>query len=166
MEIQKIIKKIKTFGCNLVEITGGEPLLQQETPFLIEELLDHGYQVLVETNGSIRIDNITNRCIRIVDIKCPSSGESKKNMLQNIALLEDKDEIKFVIADRTDYEFAKDLIINTNLKEINASRIHISPVHGTIKPETLASWIIGDRLRARLSMQMHKIIWHPDKRGV
>ncbi|MBF0235093.1 MAG: radical SAM protein [Desulfamplus sp.] len=166
MEIKEIIKKVRIFGCGLVEITGGEPLIQKETSLLIDQLLNLEYQVLVETNGSIAIDTISARCIRIVDIKCPSSGESSKNLLRNIDLLGDNDEIKFVIADRTDYEFAKNLIINTKLRKINTLRIHLSPVYGKIQPETLASWILNDRLGARLSMQLHKLIWHPDKRGV
>jgi len=166
MSIGDILKEIETFNCDLVEITGGEPLIQTKTPLLIESLISKGYKVLVETNGSINIDTITNRSIRIVDIKCPSSGESESNLLKNIELLKENDEIKFVIADRTDYEFAKKLIINTNLRKISASHIHLSPVYGKIQPEKLALWILNDRLRARLSMQLHKIIWHPEKRGV
>ncbi|MBF0467737.1 MAG: radical SAM protein [Desulfamplus sp.] len=166
MEIEEIISKVRTFGCGLVEITGGEPLIQKDTSILVDKLLNLGYQVLVETNGTIAIDNISARCIRIVDIKCPSSGELSRNLLQNIDLLGENDEIKFVIANRTDYEFARNLIINTELQKLGALRIHLSPVYGEIQPEILASWILDDRLGARLSMQLHKLIWHPDKRGV
>jgi len=166
MKIEEIFKRVQSFGCNLVEITGGEPLLQEETPLLIELLLSQGYQVLIETNGTINLKTITDRSVRIVDIKCPSSGESEKNLLQNIDLLKKNDEIKFVVADRTDYEFAKDLIVNSNLRKIDHKQIHLSPVYGEIQPEELASWILNDRLGARLSMQLHKIIWHPEKRGV
>ncbi|MBF0229751.1 MAG: radical SAM protein [Desulfamplus sp.] len=192
MEITEIINKVESFGCNLVEITGGEPLIQKETPILIDTLINNGYQVLVETNGSISIDTITDNSIRIVDIKCPSSGESKKNLLSNIDILGKKDEVKFVIAERNDYEFAKGIITNTNLIKINPSRIHLSPVQYTnkissytneslqaldnskkdvkksnsITPEELAKWMLNDKIPARLSMQLHKIIWHPDKRGV
>ncbi|MBF0412478.1 MAG: radical SAM protein [Desulfamplus sp.] len=166
MQIEEILQQLERFECNLVEITGGEPLIQKDTPVLVDTLLNKGYQVLVETNGTISINTISDKCIRIVDIKCPSSGESKKNLFCNIDILGEQDEIKFVIADKTDYDFAKDIIINTNLKHINASRIHISPVYGSIKPEQLASWMLNDKIKARLSMQLHKIIWHPDKRGV
>lgn len=164
--IEDIIKKVESFGCNLVEITGGEPLIQPETPTLIEELLCRGHLVLVETNGTVAINTITDRAIRIVDIKCPSSGESEKNLLQNIDHLGERDEIKFVVADRSDYDFAKALITNTNLRKISAAHIHLSPVYGAVKPEELASWILSDRLNGRLSMQLHKIIWNPERRGV
>lgn len=166
MAIEEILKRVEEFGCDLVEITGGEPLIHKNTPLLIETLLGRGYKVLVETNGSISLGAITDSCIRIMDIKCPSSGESSKNFLHNIDILSRNDEVKFVIADRKDYDFAKDIIINTNLREIEPNRIHLSPVFGKIIPEILASWILEDRLNARLSIQMHKIIWHPDKRGV
>jgi 7-carboxy-7-deazaguanine synthase len=171
MKIEDIVKQVEIFGCNLVEITGGEPLIQKETPLLADALLGRGYNVLIETNGSISIDAITDRCVRIVDIKCPSSGESGKNMLSNIDILGGKDEIKFVIADRFDYEFAKNIITTTNLSRIQASHIHLSPVQhvdksASLRYEQLASWMLDDKIGARLSMQLHKIIWHPDKRGV
>ncbi len=166
MELEEILKQVEIFGCNIVEITGGEPLIQQETPILVDALLNLNYQVLVETNGSISLATISDKCIRVVDVKCPSSEESEKNLLCNIDIIGKKDEIKFVIANRSDYEFAKDIIINRILDKIDSSRIHLSPVYGTITPEQLASWMLSDRIKARLSMQLHKIIWHPDKRGV
>lgn len=166
MLIEDIVKNVDSFGCNLVEITGGEPLIQQETPLLVDLLLSRGYKVLVETNGSISLNVISDRCIRIVDIKCPSSGESKKNLLQNIDLLGKEDEIKFVIADRIDYEFAKSMIANSSLNKLDPLRIHFSPVYGSIKLDELASWMLKDKIGARLSLQLHKIIWDPEKRGV
>ncbi|MBF0209867.1 MAG: radical SAM protein [Desulfamplus sp.] len=176
--IDEIISKIEVFGSKLVEITGGEPLMQKETPILIEQLLNLGYQVLVETNGSININTISNRCVRVVDIKCPSSNESDKNLLTNIDMLTDQDEIKFVVADKKDYEFAKEIIYETNLKKISPSKIHISPVGlgsnynkslynlELLSLEELAALMVKDKIGARLSLQMHKIVWNPEKRGV
>ncbi|MGD9732502.1 MAG: 7-carboxy-7-deazaguanine synthase QueE [Desulfamplus sp.] len=166
MLIEDIVKNVDGFGCNLIEITGGEPLIQQETPLLADLLLSRGYKVLVETNGSVSLNVISDRCIRIVDIKCPSSGESKKNLLQNIDLLGKEDEIKFVIADRIDYEFAKSMIANSSLNKLDPLRIHFSSVYGSIKLDELASWMLKDKIGARLSLQLHKIIWDPEKRGV
>ncbi len=170
VSIQKIVKRVKEFGCSLVEITGGEPLMQGKSADLISLLIREGFQVLVETNGSISINNIPGECIKIIDIKCPLSGESDKNFFGNLDLITEKDEIKFVIAGREDYDFAKD-IIHTKLMDngfsiIPYKNIHLSPVFGKINPNKLAEWILQDRLKARLSMQIHKIIWDPDKRGV
>jgi 7-carboxy-7-deazaguanine synthase len=163
--IEKIIEQIKEFGCNLVEITGGEPLLQLETPTLISQLLDRGFQVLLETNGTLSIGNIDPRCIRILDIKCPSSNEANSFLFENIEYLTKKDEIKFVIGSRLDYEFARTMIWE-KLAQRPARGIHLSPVFGQITPENLATWILEDKLPARLSLQQHKIIWNPDQRGV
>ncbi len=170
VSIQKIVKRVKAFGCSLVEITGGEPLIQEKSSYLISLLIREGFQVLVETNGSISIKNIPGECIKIIDIKCPLSGESSKNFFGNLDLITKKDEIKFVIAGKEDYDFAKE-IIHTKLMDngspvIPYKNIHLSPVFGKINPDKLAKWILQDRLKARLSMQIHKVIWDPDKRGV
>ncbi len=172
VSIRKIVKRVKAFGCSLVEITGGEPLIQENTPDLISLMIQEGFQVLVETNGSLSIKNLPGECIKIIDIKCPLSGESNKNFLGNLELINKKDEIKFVIAGKEDYDFAKD-IIHTKLMDMDngspvipCKNIHLSPVFGKINPKELAEWIIQDRLKARLSMQIHKLIWDPDKRGV
>lgn len=165
MSFDQILKKIAAYNCSLVEITGGEPLLQDSTPLLINMLLKKSYQVLVETNGSKTIENINPDCIRIVDIKCPSSNESSSFLMKNLDLLTDQDEIKFVVSSKTDYEFAKEFIQN-RLSAISLDKIHISPVFGAIAPETIAKWILKDNMGARLSLQQHKIIWNPDKRGV
>ncbi len=170
VSIQKIVKRVKAFGCSLVEITGGEPLIQEKSSYLISLLIREGFQVLVETNGSISIKNIPGECIKVIDIKCPLSGESGKNFFGNLDLITKKDEIKFVIAGKEDYDFAKE-IIHTKLMDngspiIPYKNIHLSPVFGKINPDKLAEWILQDRLKARLSMQIHKIIWDPDKRGV
>lgn len=165
LSIEKIIDQIRAFGCSLVEITGGEPLLQEETPELISQLLDLNFQVLLETNGSQSIRDIDPRCIRILDIKCPSSNESDSFLYENLTSLTKRDEIKFVIGSRQDYEYARAVILE-KLSRRDQSRIHLSPVFGQITPESLAAWILEDSLPARLSLQQHKIIWNPDQRGV
>ena len=165
MDLNTILKKIESYNCNLVEITGGEPLLQTNTNTLILELINKKYKVLLETNGSISIQNIQSDCVKILDIKCPSSGESHNNLNENLKFLTNKDELKFVIGTREDYEFAKTFIKEETF-DVSPGKLHFSPVFDTIKPETLAGWIIDDNLEVRLSLQMHKIIWDKDKRGV
>ena len=165
MTFDQIIKKLEFYPCRLVEITGGEPLLQDNTPALISMLIKKGYQVLIETNGSKSIKNIPIECIKIMDIKCPSSNESDSFLSENIPFLTQQDEIKFVIGSKKDYRFAKSIIEN-DLSFIPQKNIHLSPVFGCILPVTLANWILLDHLRARLSLQQHKIIWNPEKRGV
>jgi 7-carboxy-7-deazaguanine synthase len=166
LDVSNIVEKIKIFGCRLVEITGGEPLLQEQTPELISALLDQDFTVLLETNGSLDIGAVDERCTRILDIKCPSSGQSEMNRLENLDILTPDDELKFVIGDRRDYEYAK-FILSTFLPE----RSHLkppllSPVFGKIDTQTLAQWILQDRLDARLQIQLHKLIWEPQQRGV
>ncbi|MCD4676203.1 MAG: radical SAM protein [Desulfobacula sp.] len=165
MTFDQILKKISFYHCNLIEITGGEPLLQESTPSLISLLLEKNFQVLLETNGSKSIKNIHSNCIKIIDIKCPSSNESDSFLPENIDFLTEHDEIKFVIGSRKDYEFAK-AIIEKKLTGISQKKILLSPVFGQISPKAIATWVIEDNLHARLSLQQHKIIWHPDKRGV
>ncbi len=167
MTIAQILASVETFGCPLVEITGGEPLIQTETPMLVEALLNKGFEVLVETNGSCDISLLDPRCTRIVDFKCPSSGEEEANDYANIGRLGRKDELKFVIADRKDYEFARGLarkIENDPFRK--GIPVNFSPVFGRLPPRTLAVWILDDRLRVRLNLQLHKVIWGHDERGV
>jgi len=166
MEIDTIIGHLSAYECPLVEITGGEPLIQKETPHLVERLLKVGYKVLVETNGSLDISQIDNRCIRIVDIKCPLSGEAGQNDLRNLERLTDDDEVKFVLSGREDYEYAKEILTHINLTLSRMNRVHFSPVFGKIEPKILAKWILDDHLKVRLHLQLHKIIWSPDQRGV
>lgn len=165
MSIDQIIRRTNAFNCGLVEITGGEPLLQQATPDLARKLIDSRHTVLVETNGSLPIDPLPDTCIKIVDIKCPSSHEEKSFAFENLAHLSDHDEIKFVVGTRTDYAFAKNMI-DTHLTSRPAAKIHLSPVFGELELSQLAAWMLEDQLHARLSIQQHKIIWDPDKRGV
>jgi 7-carboxy-7-deazaguanine synthase len=163
MEIPDILEQVRRLRCGLVEVTGGEPLIQEDTPSLIGRLLDEGHTVLLETNGSMDIGAVDRRCVKIVDIKCPSSGMAAQNDLRNLKKLRARDELKFVIANRQDYEFAKDL-----LSKLPAARLKInfSPVFGSLSPRPLAEWILDDRLPVRLNLQLHKIIWGPEARGV
>ncbi len=166
LEIGEVVDRVASYQCPLVEVTGGEPLMQKETPALIQRLLDEGYEVLLETDGSQDISQVDGRCVKIVDMKCTSSGEAERNDLKNLERLTDKDEIKFVIGDREDYEYAKEKL---DLIESNPQRIqtvHFSPVFGKLEPKDLAEWIKEDRLDVRVHLQLHKIIWEPDQRGV
>ncbi len=163
--IEKIIQDIEGFNCNLVEITGGEPLLQTDTPLLIEKLLISGYKVLIETNGSYDIGILNKNCIKIVDIKCPSSNESTKNKFSNISKLSHLDQLKFVIKDKKDYDFAK-TVLKKYKPTIPGGNILFSPVASKLEPALLAEWIVNDGLDVRLQMQMHKIIWPTIDRGV
>ncbi len=163
--IEEILEQVASFDCRLVEITGGEPLMQDATPNLAHALIKKGFSVLVETNGSRDISLLPKDCIKIVDIKCPSSNEKDSFLDKNIAALSPLDEIKFVIGNRDDYAYAR-TIIQDRLVHIQPSKIHLSPVFGQIDLGMLAQWIIEDHLSARLSLQQHKIIWDPEKRGV
>ena len=166
MYIEEIVEKVKVSGCPLVEITGGEPLLQDETPQLIRTLLDLGYAVLLETNGSKDIGTVDRRCIKVMDIKCPSSSEEKRNDLENLKRLNKGDELKFVIADRVDYDFAVDIISLIPKDKIKSIHVNFSPCFGKLEPGELAGWILNDKLNVRLNLQLHKYIWPPDMRGV
>jgi len=165
MELTEIVNRIADYKCPLVEITGGEPLLQSDTPTLIYRLLENGYEVLMETNGSLDISGIDGRCIKIVDIKCPTSGESDKNDMENLKRLGPKDQVKFVIENRIDYEYAKETI-DSNCPDFPEEQILFSPVSEGIAPSQLAKWILEDNLNVRLHLQIHKIIWPDRKRGV
>ncbi|MFH1154703.1 MAG: radical SAM protein [Pseudomonadota bacterium] len=166
MSLETILDRVRSFSCGLVEITGGEPLLQAGTPTLINRLLDLGRTVLLETNGSFSLAGVDPRCVRIMDIKCPLSGESGSNDTGNLDLLTPLDEVKFVLAGETDYEFARTFITGNRLLRLGPGNIHLSPVAGSLTPETLAHWMIRDNINARLSLQLHKLIWDPEKRGV
>jgi len=161
MELTEIINRIAAHRCRLVEITGGEPLLQSETPILIYRLLENGYEVLLETNGSLDISRVDGRCIKIVDIKCPTSGESDKNDMENLKRLGSKDQVKLVIGNRMDYEYAKQTMDST-CPDFPGDQILFSPMSEGIAPAQLAEWILEDNLNVRLHLQLHKIIW-PDK---
>ena len=166
LEIGEIIDRISSHRCALVEITGGEPLIQKDTPVLTQRLLDLGFEVLLETNGSMDISVVEDRCVRILDIKCPSSGETKNNDLENLKRLRPKDEIKFAIGSREDYDYAKKILSFTDRAKEYVKPPLFSPVYGLLNPELLAQWILADHLDVRMQMQLHKIIWNPETRGV
>ncbi|MEW5735757.1 MAG: radical SAM protein [Thermodesulfobacteriota bacterium] len=165
MEISEIAAIVLRYQCPLVEITGGEPLLQEETPELCARLRGEGLTVLVETNGSLNMDLLPPGVIRILDVKCPGSGQQDKNDPKNLERLREGDEVKMVLADREDYEFAREiLVLNPGLCGRNA--VSFSPVFGKLAPGDLARWVLDDRLRVRLALQLHKILFPPDARGV
>ncbi len=164
--IDDIEREVRPFRCTLVEVTGGEPLLQPQTPELIRRLLDAQYMVLLETNGSRDIGIVDDRCTRIVDVKCPSSGQSGENRLENLAIITPNDEVKFVIGDREDFDYAKDVIATRLSRHGGLKPPLISPVFGRLDPESLVRWILEDHLDVRLQIQLHKWIWGADKRGV
>jgi len=163
MELDVVLGRVRACGCNLVEITGGEPLAQPESLQLIERLCDDGFEVLIETSGSIDIAPVDRRAKIVLDVKCPGSGEVEKNRWENLAILRDHDEIKFVIADRADYEWAKQVIADRNL---GARTVLMSAVWGELDMKSLAEWMLADRLPARLQTQLHKHIWGAEARGV
>jgi 7-carboxy-7-deazaguanine synthase len=165
MSVDDVISQVAGFGCDLVEITGGEPLLQRDVYSLMERLLETGRTVMLETGGHLSIADVPTEVIRIVDIKCPGSGESAKNHWANLDLLTKADEVKFVIKDRSDYEFARDVVASHDL--VGRTRaVLFSPVHGVLAAKDLAAWILADTLKVRLQLQTHKYIWGADVRGV
>ncbi|MBN1516591.1 radical SAM protein [Candidatus Sumerlaeota bacterium] len=165
MSLGEILEAVARLDCPLVEITGGEPLLQKNCPALAQALIDAGYQVLIETSGALSIDVLPAGAIRIMDLKCPGSGECERNDWRNIELLAPRDEVKFVIADRADYEWARGVIREHALQQ-RCNAVLLSPVFGAIDPRRIAEWMLEDKLPARLQLQIHKIIWDPKQRGV
>jgi 7-carboxy-7-deazaguanine synthase len=161
--LEEVVERVKAYGCRLVEITGGEPLAQAEALPLIARLVDDGFEVLIETSGSIDITPVDRRAKLILDIKCPGSGEVAKNRWENLEDLRPHDELKFVIADRADYEWARELIAE---RRLDRWTILFSPVWGELELKPLAEWILADRVPARLQTQLHKHIWGADVHGV
>ncbi|NMG04088.1 7-carboxy-7-deazaguanine synthase QueE [Azoarcus taiwanensis] len=160
--IDELVEEIRGFGIPTICVTGGEPLAQKECRTLLRTLCDAGFSVSLETSGALDIDGIDARVARIVDLKAPGSGECERNRLENIALLRPTDEVKFVLADETDYAWAKRMIIEHRLGE--RCPVLMSPVHGSLDPTALAELIVQDRLPVRFQMQLHKILW-ADARG-
>lgn len=165
MSVEDVLEQVDRFGCDLVELTGGEPLLQKEVYPLMQRLLDAGRTVMVETGGHLSIAAVPAPVIRIVDVKCPGSGESERNHWNNLAMLTPHDEVKFVLLDRADYEFARQVTAEHALVGRTAA-VLFSPVHGVLPARDLAAWILEDRLGVRLQLQAHKFIWGADVRGV
>lgn len=165
MSVDDVLSAVESYGCPLVEITGGEPLLQEGVYELMDRLLAAGHTVLLETGGHRPIDRVPVSVVKIVDVKCPGSGEADKNCWSNLDRLAPHDEVKFVVLDRTDYEFARDVMARTQLSS-RAAAILFSPVHDALDPQTLSEWVIADRLPVRVQLQLHKLIWSPNTRGV
>jgi 7-carboxy-7-deazaguanine synthase len=165
MTLEDVVSTVRAFDCPLVEITGGEPLLQRDVYPLMERLLGEGYSVMLETGGHISIAEVPAGVVRVVDVKCPGSGEAERNHWANLHLLTPLDEVKFVIKDRSDYEFARDAFERHQLHG-RCGAVLFSPVHGVLAPKELAAWILADRLPVRLQLQAHKYIWGADVRGV
>ncbi|MGH7411315.1 MAG: radical SAM protein [Candidatus Methylomirabilis sp.] len=164
LTIEQVLEKVRAFKCPLVEITGGEPLLQEGVYPLIDQLLFEGYEVLIETGGSLDVGRLDPRVVKIVDLKAPGSGMERQNNLDNFQYLDRKDQIKFVVADRRDYEWTRQMMAEHALAE--KAQVLFSPVFGELHPRELAEWILADRLPARLQIQLHKYLWDPDQRGV
>lgn len=162
--LDDIVSQVGRLDCNLVEITGGEPLLQKDVPELAKRLLEDGHTLLIETSGERDISVLDPRVVKIMDLKCPGSGECEKNRWQNLEFLSRHDEVKFVIFDRNDYEWAADVVRRYELER----RAHVlfSPVFGQLELAEMAKWILEDGLFVRFQIQLHKVIWEPDARSV
>jgi len=166
ISIDAVLEQVKSFGGKLVEVTGGEPLAQKEGFKLIERLCDEGYEVLVETGGFVSTAAVDPRAKVILDVKCPASGEEPRNHWPNLELLRrDQDEVKFVIADEADWEYARELIERLNLEE-RAKAILISPAWDAVNLQQLANAIVASGLDVRMQLQLHKYIWGPEVHGV
>ena len=162
--LDEVIDEVKKYNCKLVEVTGGEPLIQDESIELMKKLCDEGFNVMLETAGNMSIKDVDERVQIIIDFKCPSSGMMDKNLYDNTDHLKKQDEVKFVIGDREDYDWMKEIIIKYDLHTKCA--LLVSVVFGTLKPLTLVNWILEDKLDVRFQLQMHNFIWHPETKGV
>ena len=164
MSIDEILQKVENFGIHLVEITGGEPLMQDNVYTLMRRLIENGYKVMLETGGSISLERVPKDVIKIMDLKCPGSGEQEKNNLDNLKLLAPHDEVKFVILDKKDFEWSRDIIKKYKINE--TAQILLSPVFDKLELKEIVKWILEDRLPVRLQTQLHKIIWDKNTIGV
>ena len=162
--VDEIIEEVKKYNCKLVEVTGGEPLMQDESFELMKKLCDKDFDVMLETAGNILIKEVDERVKIIMDLKCPSSGMMDKNLYENVDHLKKDDEVKFVIGDRKDYDWMKEIISKYDLQ--NKCALLASVVFGKLEPLTLVNWILKDNLEVRFQLQMHKFIWHPETKGV
>ncbi len=166
LSLEDVMREVRTYDCKLVEVTGGEPLAQKEAFTLIEQLCDEGYEVLIETGGYISIEKVDERAKIILDVKCPGSNEAERNHWPNLERLrKDKDEIKFVIASRADWDFAREIITRYELEQ-RAHAVLVSPVWNAVDFQEMADWISGSGLDVRMQLQMHKQIWGAEAKGV
>lgn len=158
LSLEQILEQVASYGAAHVTVTGGEPLTQPACLALLTALCDAGYQVSLETSGALSIEHVDPRVVRILDLKTPASGEMGRNLYENVAWLQPHDEVKFVICDRTDYEWSRLKIEELELPR-RVSEILFSPVHGSLSPPVLADWILTDRLPVRMQLQLHKLLW-------
>ena len=165
MSVEDVVEEVRRYDSPLVEVTGGEPLLQQDVYPLMEMLLETGRTVLLETGGQVDISRVPGAVVKVMDVKCPGSGEADKNEWANIDRLGSRDQVKFVIKDRADYEYARDTLSRHSLDR-RCAAVLFSPVHGVMHPRELSEWILEDKLPVRLQLQIHKHIWGPEVRGV
>jgi 7-carboxy-7-deazaguanine synthase len=166
MTVDQVMEKVRGYGCQLVEITGGEPLVQKrDCCELARRLCDEGYTVLIETGGSLDAGALDPRAIKILDVKCPGSGEADRNFWPNLENLNPRDEIKFVIKDRADFDFALEVIKKHHLDQ-REPQVLFSPVWGMIDLKDLAAWVLQSGIAGRMQLQMHKYIWGADAKGV
>jgi 7-carboxy-7-deazaguanine synthase len=165
MSIDEVTAEVERHGCGLLEITGGEPLLQPDVHGLMARLIERGHHVLLETGGHRPTDDVPSGVVTILDVKCPASGEAERMHWPNLDRLRVHDEVKFVIQDRPDFEYACDVVRRFSLTQ-RVAAVHFSPVHGVLPPAELVSWILESRLPVRLQLQAHKYIWTPETRGV
>lgn len=164
-EVGDVLDEVASYGCRLVEVTGGEPLLQPDVYPLLQGLIDAGHDVLVETGGHVSIGRVPPGVVRIMDVKCPGSGEAGRVHWDNLGLLGAHDEVKFVIGDRADYDYAKAVVARDRLSA-RVAAVLFSPVYGRLRAADLAAWVLADGLPVRLQLQVHKHIWEPAARGV
>ncbi|MEQ1913327.1 MAG: radical SAM protein, partial [Vicinamibacterales bacterium] len=164
-EVDDVVADVEKYGCPLVEITGGEPLLQEDVYPLMDRLLARGHTVMIETGGHRSIARVPSAVLKIVDVKCPGSGEAHRNHWENLDLVGSHDEVKFVLKDRADYDYAKDAVAEHALTG-KVGAVHFSPVHGVLDARVLSEWVLADRLAVRVQLQLHKFIWSPETRGV
>lgn len=163
--LDDVLAEVERFDCPLVEVTGGEPLLQEEVYPLMQALLERGRTVMLETGGHRSTARVPDPVVTILDVKCPASGEAHRNDWSNLDRLRRHDEVKFVVKDRADYEYARDVIRRHHLAG-RAAAIHLSPVHGVLDSKALSEWVLADNLPVRVQLQIHKFIWDPGTRGV
>ena len=165
MSLDEVFAAVEDYRCPLVELTGGEPLLQKDVYPLMARLLESGKTVLVETGGHVSLANVPLSVRKIMDVKCPGSGEAHRMDWSNLDRLSPIDEVKFVIRDRADYEYARD-VVSTHELDRKVAAVLFSPVHGVLDPRTISEWVLADRLAVRVQLQVHKYIWDPQTRGV
>jgi 7-carboxy-7-deazaguanine synthase len=163
--VEEVLGEVERFDCPLVEVTGGEPLLQEDVYPLMDGLIARGKTVLLETGGHRSTARVPAPVVTILDVKCPSSGEAHRMDWTNLDRLRPHDEVKFVVQDRVDYDYAREVIARHRLAD-RVAAIHLSPVHRVLDPKALAGWVLADRLPVRVQLQLHKYIWDPDTRGV